>query len=97
MIETTRLWCHDCRGYFTVDMDMEQNGQHEIVCPSCGHIHYRIVENGVVTEERYRSSMGMRTITTTTYDWSTTAASTDAYTIDLWAASTTASATSSGW
>lgn len=41
------------------------NGNHEIVCPHCGHTHYRVVENGRVTGERYRSSMN--TIIAPTY------------------------------
>jgi len=38
---------------------MDINGNHEIECPHCGHIHYRVVEDGRVTDDRYRSSMGM--------------------------------------
>ncbi len=98
MIETTRLHCHDCGGYFTVDLDMDLNGQHEIVCPNCQHIHYRIVKDGVVTEERYRSSSWLQTHSAATYNFSaTTTSSNNAYCVDLWASSTTASTTNSGW
>lgn len=40
------------------ELDLGLNGNHEITCPYCQHIHYRVVENGVVTEDRYRSSAG---------------------------------------
>lgn len=55
---TTDLFCHDCGNNFTAELDMDINGNHEIECPHCGHIHYRVVEDGRVTGQRYRSSMG---------------------------------------
>lgn len=57
MIVPTKLYCHGCGKDFIAKMDMELNGNHEIICPNCGHVHYRVVENGEVTGERYRSSM----------------------------------------
>jgi DNA-directed RNA polymerase subunit RPC12/RpoP len=54
----TEIYCHGCERYFSVELDYDLNGNHEIKCPNCGHIHYRVIENGVVTGERYRSSMG---------------------------------------
>ena len=55
----TELYCHGCNNEFTAELDMDINGNHEIECPYCGHIHYRVVEDGQVTDDRYRSSMGM--------------------------------------
>ena len=55
----TEMYCHDCRNNFTAELDMDINGNHEIECPHCGHVHYRVVEDGRVTDDRYRSSMGM--------------------------------------
>jgi len=55
----TEMFCHDCRNDFTAELDMDINGNHEIECPHCGHIHYRVVEDGRVTDDRYRSSMGI--------------------------------------
>src|SRR6056297_1830535 len=57
--EETEMYCHDCRNDFVAELDMAINGNHEIECPHCGHIDYRVVENGRVTGQRYRSSMGL--------------------------------------
>ena len=54
--ERNELWCHNCERYVQFTLDTDLNGNHEIECPSCGHIHYRFVENGKVTDIRYRSS-----------------------------------------
>ena len=86
MIEATRLYCHECDGYFTARLDMALNGNHEIKCPNCGHIHYRVVENGKVTGERYRSSMRTYYVLGASY---TTAATTSFYLSDSWASTTT--------
>lgn len=67
----SRMYCHDCRENFTAELDMGINGNHEIECPHCGHIHYRVVENGKVTDTRYRSSMG----TVSANTWTTTSGS----------------------
>ena len=47
------LWCHDCENYVQFDIDVEQNGNHIIVCPNCGHEHCRVVRNGIITEARW--------------------------------------------
>ena len=57
MIQRTRIFCHECNGNFTAELEMFVNGNQEIACPNCGHVHYRVVENGRVTGDRYRSSM----------------------------------------
>ncbi|MDD5013836.1 MAG: hypothetical protein PHW73_01875 [Atribacterota bacterium] len=54
----TEIYCHGCERYFTVELDFDLNGNHEIKCPNCNHVHYRVIEKGRVTGERYRSSMG---------------------------------------
>jgi DNA-directed RNA polymerase subunit RPC12/RpoP len=55
----TEIYCHECERYFTVELDLDLDGNHEIKCPNCGHTHYRVIEKGRVTGERYQSSMGM--------------------------------------
>jgi hypothetical protein len=72
MIERSRLHCHACDEWFIAELDMELSGQHEIVCPNCGHIHYRIIQDGQVTGERYRSSNGYPTYYATSYMSATT-------------------------
>ncbi len=54
----TEIYCHSCDVYITIRMDMSFNGNHEIICPKCSHCHYRVVEDGVITGERWKSSMG---------------------------------------
>lgn len=56
----TDLHCHECvsRGNpanFVAKIDYDLNGNHEIECPRCGHLHYRLVKDGRVTSERYHS------------------------------------------
>lgn len=54
----SNVFCTNCSQRFIAELDLELNGNHEITCPLCGHIHYRVVRDGVVTEDRYRSSAG---------------------------------------
>lgn len=78
----TEMFCHDCRNNFTAELDMDINGNHEIECPHCGHIHYRVVENGRVTGERYRSSMG--TVQASTWTGSSSASSSSPFLYQSW-------------
>ena len=55
-IEMQELHCHNCNGYVQFPIDMSLNGNHELKCPACGHSHYRVVENGIITGERYDSA-----------------------------------------
>lgn len=60
-IVRTDMECHSCREQglkdrFLARINFNIDGNHEIECPRCGHIHYRVVQNGRVTEERYNSS-----------------------------------------
>jgi|SRR5882724_987997 len=45
--------CHSCHGKFIAKLDYDIDGDHRIVCPRCGHIHYRTIEKGVVTSTRW--------------------------------------------
>lgn len=56
LIERQELSCTECGRYVQFDMDFELDGNHEIMCPECGHIHYRVVENGKITETRWATS-----------------------------------------
>lgn len=55
----TEIYCHHCEGYIRIALDYSLNGNHEIRCPECGHIHWRVIKDGEITEDRYRSSAGM--------------------------------------
>lgn len=49
----TDMHCHMCGKDFIAIINFDLNGDHEIECPHCAHIHYRKVEAGKVTESRY--------------------------------------------
>lgn len=51
----TDMHCHECGKNFLARLDFDIEGNHEIECPICGHIHYRVIEKGVVTGERWNS------------------------------------------
>lgn len=57
----TELDCHNCTSKgitpnrFIATINYDLNGNHKIECPRCGHHHYRVVKDGVVTGERYDS------------------------------------------
>lgn len=56
------LACTNCRQMVRVSIDRHATGNLTIVCPKCGHEHYRYCENGVITEDRWRSSARMISI-----------------------------------
>ena len=37
-------------------MNINLNGKFRVHCPSCEHIHYRSIENGKITDERFTNS-----------------------------------------
>jgi DNA-directed RNA polymerase subunit RPC12/RpoP len=47
--------CHSCSGRFIAKLNYDIDGDHRVVCPRCGHIHYRTIQKGVVTETRWNS------------------------------------------
>jgi len=51
----TDLFCHECSKNFIARLDFNLEGNHEIHCPWCGHIHYRVIKGGVVTGDRHNS------------------------------------------
>lgn len=59
-IVRTDLHCHSCEdqgkpSHFSAAIDFDLDGNHEIECPRCAHIHYRKIKNGRVTSDRYSS------------------------------------------
>jgi hypothetical protein len=55
LIERQELWCHECHNYVQFDIDLSLNGNHVLNCPNCGHEHCRVVEDGIITGERWDS------------------------------------------
>lgn len=56
MIENQELYCHNCDRYVQFRLDTELDGKHIITCPNCGHKHYRYINNGKISDRRWRSS-----------------------------------------
>lgn len=54
-MEKQELYCHACGKYVRFDAP-DTDGRLIIECPNCGHEHYRIIENGIITEERWGSA-----------------------------------------
>ncbi len=51
----TDVHCHNCSKGFIAELDYSLNGEQVAECPSCGHHHYRKIENGKITEARWSS------------------------------------------
>lgn len=49
----TDMHCHNCEKGFIAQLDFSVAGNHRIVCPRCGHIHYRFIKDGLITEQRW--------------------------------------------
>lgn len=49
--------CTSCDKMFIMKVDFAINGNHVLVCPHCGHQHFRVIEDGIVTGDRWDSSM----------------------------------------
>ena len=45
--------CTECHKYFDVKLNMSLDGNYRIHCPNCGHIHYRKVFKGEITDTRF--------------------------------------------
>ncbi len=57
-IESQELHCHECGLYVQFRLDMNMNGAHVLNCPNCGHEHCRVVENGIITDDRWDQRNG---------------------------------------
>lgn len=45
--------CTNCPKIFDFKLNVGLNGNYRIHCPNCNHIHYRVIENGKITGERF--------------------------------------------
>jgi 4-hydroxy-3-methylbut-2-en-1-yl diphosphate synthase IspG/GcpE len=99
MMERQELYCHECDQYIQFNMDLGLDGCHTIRCPNCGHLHYRVTQDGKSTSERWKSSqnqyqVSIRTITSTgsstfaTYTGSATDAGTNSMFYGSWSDTT---------
>lgn len=47
------VYCTECQKYFRFRISEEESGDLDIPCKNCGHMHYRVVEKGVITGDRW--------------------------------------------
>lgn len=84
----TSLHCTNCRQTVVVRINRHATGNLTITCPRCDHEHYRYCVDGVITEDRWRSSAPMVNIsyysTSATSGTATYTSATAGYMSDLW-------------
>lgn len=54
----TDMHCHGCGKGFIAELDFSVSGNHVVECPRCGHEHCRVIEDGMITGERWDSRYG---------------------------------------
>lgn len=47
-----------CSKYFATFLRRAMNGNYTIVCPACGHEHFRKITDGLVTGDRHDERLG---------------------------------------
>jgi len=47
-----------CGKYFKTFLRTDMFGNYTIECPSCGHHHYRVIKDGIITEDRHNDKLG---------------------------------------
>ena len=52
-IVRTEERCSECKKTIVAKINFEINGNHRIVCPYCGHIHFRVIKDGKMTGDRW--------------------------------------------
>ena len=91
--EFQELYCHHCDKYVQFSLDLSIDDNYILECPNCGHKHYRVVENGKITDLRWGrdpsqndnnwTQIASATVTaTSTYDLASDTAS--FFTYNMW-------------
>lgn len=47
------FYCTCCCKYFDIKMNLNLDGNYRIHCPNCGHVHYRQIVKGKITNTRF--------------------------------------------
>ncbi len=95
MIEKQELHCHDCERYVQFEVDMSLNGNHVLECPKCGHEHCRVVQNGIITDDRWDRRNKTHKVGASTWTYVCTSSSTSSGSTFLAASWTNSTCTSS--
>lgn len=56
------FYCHECHKYMKTYLRTNMYGNYTIRCAKCSHDHFRVIKNGIVTEDRHDERMGTTTI-----------------------------------
>lgn len=51
-----------CEGYFITYLRENMTGNYTIQCPMCNHHHFRVVKEGLVTNDRHSTQNGESTV-----------------------------------
>lgn len=51
--EKKEFLCTECHKYFDIKLNISLDGNYRVHCPNCGHIHYRAVRKGAITDTRF--------------------------------------------
>lgn len=85
-IRRQEIYCHECGNYVQFTLDDELDGEHILTCPVCGHLHYRYVDRGRITDQRWASSMNYMTynVVSSSVTYSATSSGTDSSGFITW-------------
>ncbi len=82
------MYCHDCDKSFSVDIDIQADGNHIFKCPHCQHEHCRVVKGSDITKDRWDTRNGNRGAVyypRTYFDAPSTSSTADLIVADRWA------------
>jgi len=79
------LYCSECEHYVQFVLDDSLNGNHVIKCPNCEHIHFRVVEDGKITDIRYNPLLSAYSAYYCTYTSNQLYSTTDNFIGNSWA------------
>jgi hypothetical protein len=48
----------ECRKYFKTYLRSNMWGNYTIECPNCGHHHFRVIKDGLITDDRHDKKLG---------------------------------------
>lgn len=68
----TDVDCTSCGKVFVAKINHDLDGNHKILCPYCGHEHWRTIKKGIVTGDRWGAQAGPNRAVPTERKWSET-------------------------
>lgn len=69
-VQRTNVDCTHCGKVFIAKINHDLDGNHQIMCPLCGHEHWRVIKKGCVTGDRWGSQNGPNREVPTERMWS---------------------------